>query len=130
MRRGAFVLLLLLWTPAAAKKSDWRVPPAAARARNPIGADAASLKEGRRLWDAHCAACHGSTGRGNGPEAPRLEKAVPDLTDRELLPAQTDGELWRKVWAGRRPMPGYKKTLSETQLWHLVNFMRALERAK
>lgn len=36
--------------------------------------------EGRRLFQAYCASCHGIEGRGNGPMAEELRKPVPDLT--------------------------------------------------
>ena len=36
--------------------------------------------EGSRLFRTHCAACHGSTGRGNGPLADQLRRLPPDLT--------------------------------------------------
>ena len=35
---------------------------------------------GAELFDRFCAACHGSAGRGDGPVAPTLNVAVPDLT--------------------------------------------------
>lgn len=113
-----------------ARKSEWRVPSIAARTRNPIAADAASLKQGRELWAAQCAQCHGQAGRGDGPEARKLDRKTPDFGDPELLPSQTDGELYRKISIGRRPMPGYGKTLTDAQRWHLVNHMRTLARRK
>jgi mono/diheme cytochrome c family protein len=35
---------------------------------------------GRQLFRTHCAACHGATGRGNGPMAEQLRRTPPDLT--------------------------------------------------
>ena len=35
---------------------------------------------GEEIFMKYCAACHGSTGRGNGPVAHSLKIAVPDLT--------------------------------------------------
>jgi mono/diheme cytochrome c family protein len=35
---------------------------------------------GTRLFKAHCATCHGETGRGNGPLAEQLRRMPPDLT--------------------------------------------------
>jgi len=35
---------------------------------------------GSRLFKAHCASCHGATGRGNGPLAEDLRHRPPDLT--------------------------------------------------
>ncbi|MEM7488532.1 MAG: cytochrome c [Pseudomonadota bacterium] len=48
---------------------------------SPVAAqDAALVAEGGRIFAAHCAACHGVEGRGDGPMAEVLAVAVPDLT--------------------------------------------------
>jgi mono/diheme cytochrome c family protein len=39
-----------------------------------------SSLEGRALYDAHCAVCHGSDARGGGPMAKVLRVPPPDLT--------------------------------------------------
>ena len=36
--------------------------------------------KGRDLFRAHCVACHGLEGKGDGPVAPALKAKVPDLT--------------------------------------------------
>lgn len=36
--------------------------------------------EGKDSYAAYCAACHGATGKGDGPAAPALKGPVPDLT--------------------------------------------------
>ncbi len=36
--------------------------------------------EGKDTFAAYCTACHGATGKGNGPAAPALKMPVPDLT--------------------------------------------------
>jgi mono/diheme cytochrome c family protein len=115
---------------ALAKRSDWRVPAIAARTRNPVPADAEALRAGRELWAKQCASCHGTAGRADGPEAKKLDKAVPDLGDPELLPRQTDGEIFRKITVGRRPMPGYRTTLTDRQRWQLVHHMRTIPRSR
>ena len=35
--------------------------------------------DGKDLYTAYCASCHGMTGQGDGPAAPALKSAVPDL---------------------------------------------------
>jgi mono/diheme cytochrome c family protein len=39
-----------------------------------------STVEGAKLFRYHCAACHGTDGRGHGPAAVALKHPVPDLT--------------------------------------------------
>jgi mono/diheme cytochrome c family protein len=36
--------------------------------------------EGKDNFDAYCAVCHGTDGKGNGPAAPAMKATVPDLT--------------------------------------------------
>ncbi len=43
-------------------------------------AGSAATTEGAELYRLHCAGCHGAAGRGDGPVAPLMEVAVPDLT--------------------------------------------------
>jgi mono/diheme cytochrome c family protein len=46
----------------------------------PLGWKQARLTDGRELFIALCAACHGKEGKADGPVAPVLKKTVPDLT--------------------------------------------------
>lgn len=39
-----------------------------------------SPASGQEMYKAYCASCHGLDGTGNGPAAPALKSAVPDLT--------------------------------------------------
>jgi mono/diheme cytochrome c family protein len=39
-----------------------------------------SAADGRKMYDAYCEACHGTTGKGDGPAAAILKDPVPDLT--------------------------------------------------
>lgn len=39
-----------------------------------------SAADGKKMYNAYCAACHGKTGKGDGPAAVALKEPVPDLT--------------------------------------------------
>jgi mono/diheme cytochrome c family protein len=67
----SFVVGLAAQTPSKQKP----VPKVEAVATHPI----ASI-EGKDNFDAYCAVCHGSDGKGHGPAAPAMKVAVPDLT--------------------------------------------------
>lgn len=45
-----------------------------------VPAAASEVEDGKRLYRVHCLACHGETGRGDGPMTDQLEKPAPDLT--------------------------------------------------
>ena len=102
-------------------------PRAAAERRNPVPADRASLERGEKLYRTYCAACHGVSGRGNGPAAATLTPKPSDL--REMAGEHPAGDLAWKIANGRGPMPAWKGTLSESQIWDLVNYLKSLNQA-
>jgi mono/diheme cytochrome c family protein len=112
-------------TAADDQSSGWTAPPRAARRANPMQPDDNSRAVGRRLFVAHCAACHGGGGRGDGPSALSCNPRPSDLTD-PAVTSETDGELFWKISTGRKPMPAYEPRLSDEQRWHVVNFLHAI----
>ena len=48
-----------------------------------------------------------------------------DLSD-EAVGKQSDGALFWKLTEGSKPMPSYDKTLSETERWQVINYVRTL----
>jgi mono/diheme cytochrome c family protein len=52
-----------------------------------------------------------------------------DLTDASHMNALGDGELFYKISEGHRPMPAFRKRLTEEQRWQLVLFLRSLTAA-
>ncbi len=87
----------------------------------PIQADQTNLAAGASIYREHCAVCHGLPGQkqtfiaaGEYPHPPKLMEGK-GVTDDE--PAET---YW-KVANGIRltGMPGFQKTLSETQMWQV-----------
>jgi mono/diheme cytochrome c family protein len=50
--------------------------------------------EGGDLFEFYCASCHGRDGTGNGPLAPALKNAPPDLT----LIASRHGGVFPRAW--------------------------------
>lgn len=51
---------------------------------------AQAAEAGRAEYEAHCLACHGPTGRGDGPESRNLKLPVPDLA---LVARRNGGEF-------------------------------------
>ena len=109
---------------AAAEEAN-RPPASAASAANPVAATAESVARGHDLYLANCAACHGTSGAGDGLTAAGW---VPGPGDLSLsVPARTDGELAYLIAAGTvaTRMPAFSTTLSENDRWDLVNYLRA-----
>ena len=109
-----------------AKPGEWKAPARAAKKKNPVASDDKSIAAGKTVYVGNCLACHGKTGKGDGPSAAGLEPHPGDLSSSKVQD-QTDGELFWKVTVGRKPMPTYEKTLSEEQRWQVVNYLRTLK---
>jgi mono/diheme cytochrome c family protein len=112
-------------TFALAQMSDWRAPPSVANRPNPVPVNATTIELGKKLFVANCFTCHGPEGHGDGPGSAALEKKPADLPKRIKETGEKDGELFWKISEGRAPMITWKTSLSETQRWELVNYIRA-----
>jgi mono/diheme cytochrome c family protein len=118
------LLLAFASTFALAQGTDWRAPPAAANRPNPVAGNANATALGEKLYVANCLTCHGPTGHGDGPGAAALERKPANLGARIKETGEKDGELFWKISEGRAPMVTWKASLSETQRWELVNYIR------
>jgi len=119
----AVSLMLVLWVGAHGKK-PWPVPEEAKKLTNPIPASETTLRAAKDLYAEYCAQCHGDTGKGDGPEAAMYKTKPADFADAHMMSEMPDGELYYKMTEGRRPMPGFKKTLTEEQRWMLVSYVK------
>ena len=88
----------------------------------PIPANEANYLAGADLYKQHCAVCHGlplapktAIAAGMYPQPPRLLEGK-GVTDDE------PGETYWKIFNGIRlsGMPGFSKSLSETQMWQIA----------
>jgi mono/diheme cytochrome c family protein len=135
MIRPVLALLLLLLGPGCSQQRDERpVPPT-----------------GQVVYLRHCASCHGSEGRGDGPVAASLSRAPSDLTtlarrsggrfDESAVMAFIDGErlvaehgprdmpVWGAVFqrehsARHEPWPAYIALL---EVRSLVDYLRSIQ---
>lgn len=99
--------------------------PDTARA-NPVPDTVTSASEGRNLFLANCAACHGVDARGGGPQAGTTPVRPPSLLSGHLN-SHTDGDLFYWISTGLPGgMPAWSPTLSETDRWNLVNYLRSI----
>jgi thiosulfate dehydrogenase len=92
----------------------------------PIQPTEANLVAGAELYKQHCAVCHGlpltqktSIAAGMYPKPPLLMEGK-GVTDDE------PGESYWKIFNGFRltGMPGFSKSLSETQMWQLALLLK------
>lgn len=111
-----------------ASKPDWimtRNNPDLAPA-NPITSNASSLKEGKYLYDTYCTVCHGKDGMGGTPVG-KLRGAAPISILLQSDPSITEGYLYYKITYGgmnQYGMPPLGYATSETERWHIVNYLK------
>jgi len=92
---------------------------------NPVSATVTSVDAGNRLYQANCAACHGVSGEGGGPLANTTPIQPPSL--KAHLAQHTDGDLFYWITNGLPGgMPAWSATLSETDRWNVINYLRAI----
>jgi len=100
-------------------------PPSNGLPVNPEPGDLSSATRGGVLFSQNCARCHGSGGKGDGPEGVNLPSKPRDLTAPRVH-GLADGEIFQTISAGRGYMPSWQTRLSEPQIWDLVNYIRTL----
>ncbi len=77
---------------------------------------AASPKNGAKLYNVHCASCHGMQGRAEMP-------GVPDFKRHGLF--KPDATLVNLVERGSRAMPAYRGLLSREEILDILAYIRS-----
>ncbi|MDZ4854210.1 MAG: cytochrome c [Nitrospirota bacterium] len=82
-------------------------------------------KPGQVIFQENCAACHGSTGKGDGSS--RFNPSVADLTSAKVY-TQLTPQLIRTVHEGRAntAMGTWKNVLSDRNIEDVVAYLRSL----
>ena len=120
--------LMAVWAAAARKPGKQEEGPAAqlskaprraATLRNPYQGQAEAAAAGKKLFQQHCAECHGPDGRGLEHAAnlhsPLIQNAPPGV----LFWASRNGRL-------RKGMPSWS-ALPDQQLWQMVTYVKTLK---
>lgn len=115
---------------AACGCSGWNVPPEAKTWKNPVAPTPASLADARQIYTNNCQKCHGVNGDGKLPPGSNYFYSTKptDFTNRGIVDAMSDGEIFWKITHGRKPMPAFEKRLGDEQRWQLVNLIRDFAR--
>ena len=96
--------------------------------KNPLPYSSENLQAGKEAFGHYCVACHALDGQNTGvPFATRMSPPVPSLASAEVQ-SYTDGQLKWVIDNGLAPsgMPGSKGTLSDEEIWSIVQFLRHL----
>ena len=133
--RGLFGWMMLACTlamgaaaVAQAPAGPAAVPAEAKKTKSPVASSPASIDAGAQLYQKYCRFCHGNTGMGDSKTAPKSMQPS-NLTDTTWDRGSSEGEIFWIIQNGAPPkydMKGLKSKISETDTWHLVNFVRSL----
>ena len=106
--------------------------PEGQQLENPITASPASVDAGLKLYTKFCANCHGTSGRGNGRLAAGTAmygKRPSDLADDQWQHGSSDGEIFIVIRDGIGPdfqMDAFGRTMSDEDVWNVVNYVKTL----
>lgn len=92
----------------------------------PAPANDDPLAAARALWSVQCALCHGTQGRGDGPQAAMTRPA--DLTAPELQSSRSDADLATAITNGRGRMPSFGGSVRPEGVQQLVRLIRSWRR--
>lgn len=102
----------------------------------PVPTPPTATPDGKALYAKWCAACHGETGRGDGPNAARLPVKPAAHASRDAMAARPDDSLFDTIASGgavmnRSPrMPAFGGSLTTPEIRALVRHIRTLCRCE
>ncbi len=96
----------------------------------PLPVNPPSLARGAVVFHERCVACHGETGRGDGPKAKSLDGPPPaNLTDHVLMGDKSLLDIYRRIAVGtpRTAMPEFAEDLPAEDRWAVASYVAALQ---
>jgi mono/diheme cytochrome c family protein len=99
-----------------------------------IASGAGDAAKGKAKYQEMCAACHGASGKGDGPAAAGLPVKPRNHTDAAYMGKLKDQQIFDTIKkggqaVGKSPiMPPWGNQLSDAQIWDLVAYIRSLAR--
>lgn len=119
--------------PANAQGTPLGGTPEGAAMKNPVPATEASAAAGHGIYLAMCAACHGEKADGHGRAVGDYGKRPANLTLPQYRYGTADGDVFDVIQNGIEPsmaMPAWGDSISETDTWHLVNYLHTVRKAQ
>ncbi len=124
----ASIFVLALCVPASAQYAGWTIPEGGKDEKSPLTPTADVVKKGKAIFGSNCQKCHGSLGKGDGPDSNKNTPAA-DLTDELRIDLNPDGVLYYKIANGHAPgMPAFKSRLTKSDVWTVVEYVKSLRK--
>lgn len=124
----AVAIAMFLVALTAHAQTRGAAAPAGRTLKNPVASTPASITAGAAAYKKYCAFCHGTTGKGDGPLAPK-DAPPANLTDAKWDKGATDGDIFNVIQNGggaNSKMIAFKGKMPDQDMWHIVNFLRSL----
>ena len=96
---------------------------------DPLPRTQGKIARGAAVFRRNCAACHGMSGRGEGPERQRLSPPPANLAWLAHTPtSRSDPYMYWTIAEGGPPvgseMPAFKRMLSRADIWSVIAYIR------
>jgi len=103
------------------------IPNQYADLTNPLPASTENISAGKRLYQTHCQACHGVSGKGDGQDGKSLSPRPANLALTRRLPIATDAFFfWTLSEGGAQfgtAMPAFRERLSDKEIWQITHYI-------
>lgn len=86
-------------------------------------------RDGKWLYQYHCAGCHNDNGDGKGPTITALGLAARDFKQGGFAFGDSREQIFKTIASGipgRSPMPSFAEVASEEERWKIVDYVRTL----
>lgn len=109
------------------QQPTWNVPAEYKAMKNPVKKTDETISEGKKIYDLHCASCHGATGKGDGKKSEHLSKSPVDLS-LDQYQKEEEGVFFYKVKIGRNGLHSYKNKLDDEEIWTILHYMHTFKK--
>jgi cytochrome c5 len=96
---------------------------------NPLPLTQPLADRGRKVFNDHCAVCHGAVGDGMALLSRAYGAKPGNLLSNEMR-GRPDGYIYGVIMLGKNAMPSYASDLDESDRWAAVDYVRILQRAQ
>ena len=87
--------------------------------------DVDAVQRGKKIFEKNCLACHGATGRGDGPMARKLKIRPANL--RKLAPTTPNSYLVMQIQRGKGNMPKWEDILTPEQSADISHYLLSIQ---